>query len=83
MPEGVRTLAAPYLTVDGDGTLNRRRASDTVLVAAGGELRDEPTRLLLVSRGWMAGNALTHEVQAVYDVTMDRLALVHWRERSR
>jgi len=74
--------AAPYLTVDGDGTINQAMASDTVLAAAFGELRDAPSRLVLVSRGWMRDHPLTHEIQAVYAIASDRLVLVHWRERT-
>ncbi|MBK8247725.1 MAG: general secretion pathway protein GspK [Gemmatimonadetes bacterium] len=81
----VRALerAAPYLTVDGDGTVNRRAASDTVLRVAFGEARDEPSRLVVISRGWMSGSPLTHEVQAVYAISAGTLVLTHWRERVR
>jgi len=41
-----------------------------------------PTRLLIVSRGWVAGNPLTHEIQAVYGVAGNRLFLLAWRERD-
>lgn len=75
-------LAAPYLTVDGDGTINRTAASSEVLSVAGGELHDEPSRLVIVSRGWEAGHPYTHEVQAVYAITGRHLVLVQWRERS-
>ncbi|HNV73235.1 MAG TPA: type II secretion system protein GspK [Gemmatimonadaceae bacterium] len=75
-------LSAPYLTVDGDGTINRAAASDTVMAAAFGELRDAPARLVVISRGWMRGHPLTHEIQGVYAVASDRLVLVHWRERT-
>lgn len=78
----VLQLAAPYLTVDGDGTVNRAAASDTVLSAAFGELRDAPSRLVVVARGWMRGHPLTHEIQGVYAVASDRLVLVYWRERT-
>jgi general secretion pathway protein K len=81
--DGLLRSAAPYLTVDGDGTVNRMTASDTVLTVAAGELRDEPSRILIVSRGWMNGHPLTHEIQAVYAVSREELALVHWRERGR
>lgn len=74
--------AAPYLTVDGDGTINQATASDTVLAAAFGELRDAPSRLVVVARGWMRDHPLTHEIQAVYAIASDRLVLVHWRERT-
>ena len=82
VPDAVLARAAPYLTVDGDGVINSRTASDTVLVAAGGELRDEPSRLLLISRGWVSGHPLTSEIQAVYAITGNRLVFSHWRERS-
>lgn len=82
VPDAVLTRAAPYLTVDGDGAINGRTASDTVRIAATGELRDEPSRLLLVSRGWVSGHPLTHEIQAVYAITGNRLVFSHWRERS-
>jgi general secretion pathway protein K len=74
--------AAPYLTVDGDGTINRVTASDTVRAAAGGELRDEPSRILIVSRGWQNGHPLTHEIQGVYGLAGNRLVLMRWRERD-
>lgn len=81
VPGDVLERAAPYLTVDGDGVINQRTASDTVLVAATGELRDEPGRLLLVSRGWVSGQPLTIEIQAVYSISGNRLVFSHWRER--
>lgn len=74
---------APMLTVDGTGTVNRRAAPPAVLAAAAGSLVDHPTRLLLVSRGWMQGHPLTREIEAVYDVASDGLRLVRWRERER
>lgn len=82
VPDEVLQRAAPYLTVDGDGVINARTASDTVLVAAAGELREEPSRLLLVSRGWLSGHPLTCEIQAVYAITGNRLVFSHWRERT-
>jgi general secretion pathway protein K len=82
VPDAILTRAAQYLTVDGDGVINSRTASDTVLVAATGELRDEPSRLLLISRGWVSGHPLTCEIQAVYAITGNRLVFSHWRERS-
>jgi general secretion pathway protein K len=82
VPESVLARAVPYLTVDGDGVINSRTASDTVRVAATGELRDEPSRLLLISRGWVSGHPLTSEIQAVYAITGNRLVFSHWRERS-
>ncbi len=75
--------AAPYVTVDGDGTTNRTTASAAVLRAASGALVDSPNRLLLVGRGWLEGSSLTHEIQAVYAVQGNDLDLVRWRERTR
>ena len=82
VPDPVLASAAPYLTVDGDGVINRRTASDTVLAAASGEVHDEPSRLLFISRGWQGGHPLSHEIQAVYALSGNRLVLVHWRERD-
>jgi type II secretory pathway component PulK len=80
-PAALAERAVPFLTVDGDGTLSRATASDTVLAAAGGELRDEPSRILVVSRGWLDGHPLSHEIQAVYAVVGPELTLIRWRER--
>jgi type II secretory pathway component PulK len=81
-PDLVRR-AAGSLTVDGDGTINRATASDTVLAVAAGELRDEPSRILVTARGWQNGHALTHEIEAVYAVAGNELTLIRWRERDR
>ncbi len=81
LSERVLQQAAPFLTVDGDGTINQRSASPLVRAVAGGELRDEPSRLIVVARGWQAGHPLTHEIQAVFSITGNRLVLAHWRER--
>lgn len=81
VPAGLAERAAPFLTVDGDGTINRATASETVLSAAAGELRDEPSRILVVSRGWLDGHPLSHEIQAVYALVGRELTLVRWRER--
>ncbi|MEO7964831.1 MAG: hypothetical protein ABIT38_13090 [Gemmatimonadaceae bacterium] len=83
LDDRVLQLAAAYLTVDGDGTINRAVASDTVMDAAFGEIRDAPTRLVVISRGWESGHALTHEIQGVFAISNDRLVLVQWRERTR
>jgi type II secretory pathway component PulK len=74
---------AAYLTVDGDGVIDRRHAPAPVLRAASGSLVDAPTRLLIVSRGWERDQPLTREIQAVYAVEQDHLALVRWREQRR
>lgn len=41
-----------------------------------------PTRLLLTSRGRLAGHPLTHEIQATYAVLGSALVLQSWRERD-
>jgi type II secretory pathway component PulK len=82
VPPELARAAAPVLTVDGDGRVNRVLAPPVVRAAARGELTDAPTRLLLVSRGWLVGSPLTHEIQAVYAVDGERLAFVRWRERD-
>jgi len=76
------TRAAAYLTADGDGTINRATASDTVLAAARGELRDEPSRLIVISRGWRDGHPLTYEIHAVYAIAGTQLTLVRWSEKQ-
>lgn len=74
---------SPYLTVDGDGNVNRRAAPPQVIAAASGSLVDRPSRILIISRGWMRGGAITREIEAVYDVAADGLRLVRWREQER
>ncbi|MCC6241337.1 MAG: general secretion pathway protein GspK [Gemmatimonadaceae bacterium] len=73
---------APLLTVDGNGTVNRRRAAREVIAAASGSLVDAPSRLLIIARGWQRGHALSRQIEAVYDVADDGLRLVRWRERE-
>lgn len=75
--------AAPYLTIDGDGTVHATRAPQVVRDAAFGDLTRAPTRLVIVARGWRSGHPLTHEVQAVYAISNGTLAPVSWRERDR
>jgi general secretion pathway protein K len=82
VPERLAIRAAPYLTVDGDGRIDRATASDTVLSAAAGSLVDEPTRILVISRGWQNGWPLTHEIQATYAIEQNSLVLVRWQERD-
>lgn len=74
---------ATLLTVDGDGNVNRSAAPRSVLAAASGSLVDRPTRLLVISRGWMRGSSLTRQIEAVYDLSGDELRLVRWREHER
>ena len=80
---GVLARVAEQLTVDGDGRIDRRHASRTVLAAASGSLVDAPTRVLVISRGWAQESPLTREIQAVYAVEGNELRLVRWRERNR
>ena len=74
--------AAQWLTVDGDGQVNRATASPMVLGVARGSLIDEPSRVMLIARGWQRGHPLTHEIQAVYAIQGNQLAFVRWRERD-
>jgi type II secretory pathway component PulK len=74
---------APLLTVDGDGTVDRRHADPRVRRAASGSLTDAPTRVLVISRGWQAAALLTREIQAVYAIEGNELRLVTWREQHR
>ena len=52
------------------------------MVAAGGSVQDEPSRVIVVSRGWLRGHSLTHEIQAVYAIAGNQLTLVRWTERD-
>ncbi len=80
VPVPILEKAIHGLTVDGDGTINERTATREVLMAATGELRQEPSRILIVSRGWMGGHPMTHEVQAVFRIEGNRLVLIRQRE---
>lgn len=74
---------AELITVDGDGTIDRRQAPAPVLAAASGSLSDRPTRVVIIARGWQRGASLTREIQAVFAVQDAELRLVRWREVSR
>lgn len=74
---------ATMLTVDGDGHIDRLAASAAVRAAASGSLVDEPTRVLIVSRGARIGHPAAREIQAVYAIEANELRLVTWRERDR
>jgi general secretion pathway protein K len=88
-----RVLAAvPGIGPAAAATLVRRRESGEVLsstdgvrsrTADGPLLTVLPTRLMLVSRGWQAGQPLTHEIDAVYVVLGQSLVLESWEERDR
>lgn len=85
LPEvGGKLIAAtaPWLTVDGDGQVNRNTAPAVVLGVARGSLIEEPARVMFIARGWQRGHPLTHEVQAVYAIQGNQLAFVRWRERD-
>jgi len=42
-----------------------------------------PSRLMIVSRGWINGSPTAHEIQAVYVIVGTRLTLQSWEERDR
>jgi general secretion pathway protein K len=73
---------APFVTVDGDGSVNRVTASPPVQAVASGSLTGTPTRMVLIARGWHVGHPLTHEITAVFDVTTPEPRVIHWRERD-
>lgn len=73
---------APLVTVDGDGVINRVTAPPAVLTVASGSVVTQPTRLVLIARGWRVGHPLTHEITAVVDVTGATPRLITWRERD-
>jgi general secretion pathway protein K len=73
---------APFVTVDGDGSINRVTASAPVQSVATGSMINAPTRMVLVARGWRIGHPLTHEITAVFDVTTPEPRVISWRERD-
>jgi general secretion pathway protein K len=42
-----------------------------------------PTRILIVSRGWVTGSPASHEIQAVYMLVGRTMTLQNWEERDR
>lgn len=82
MHEALLERVVPHLTVDGDGQVNVETAAPAVRAVAGGAVVRAPSRVLVVSRGWREGHALTREIQVVYDLSAGRPALVRWRERD-
>jgi general secretion pathway protein K len=42
-----------------------------------------PSRVMIVSRGWLNGSPTAHEIQAVYVIVGTRLTLQSWEERDR
>jgi hypothetical protein len=75
--------ASADLTVDGDGQVHLPSASAAVRAALGRAGAAEPTRVLVLARGWHVGHPTTHEVQAVYQLEGAQLTFVRWRERDR
>jgi general secretion pathway protein K len=85
-PDGARTVIAWRGSGDVFGSIadvfgafQRARLSESIPMWT---LATTPTRLLIVSRGWEVGRALTHEVQAVYDLSGAQLTLRAWTERD-
>lgn len=86
-PAGARTLVARRT---GSGLFTTLAEVQSLLGRGGGRsaalpipgLTVAPSRLLLVSRGWVPGHPLTHEIQAGYAVVGQRLRLQSWRERD-
>lgn len=81
-PTGARTLMSrrknsPFTSTYEVQSLLRRGRGQAIP-----HLGVTPKRLLLVSRGWMPGHPLTHEIQAVYTLVSRRLQLRSWRERD-
>jgi general secretion pathway protein K len=68
------SLAEVYSLLGGEGG-----RSGAVSIAG---LTVAPSRLLLVTRGWMPGHPLTHEIQAGYAMVGPSLVLQSWRERD-
>jgi len=96
-PESVLAALPGLGRAGAHNLVSRRRAGDVFTSAVAvyhlfqvsgdtpfplGRLATEPTRLLVSSRGWFQGHALTHEIQAVYEVTGRRIILRGWRERD-
>lgn len=81
---GARTLIARR--AGGEPFASADAVRDLLLTAGAGaafaRLAVAPSRLLVVSRGWLAGHPLTHEIQAVYGVAGTRLYLMSWQERD-
>lgn len=71
--EGVFTSLSEVLEVLGGGA-----AGASALL----ELDVVPTRILVISRGWQPGRPLTHEIQAVFELSGANLRLAGWRERD-
>lgn len=72
--------ALPYLTLDGDGYINRNTASDTVMAAAAGALSEEPSRIVIRSHATARADRKQHEIKAVYGIVGEKLALMRWEE---
>lgn len=84
VPEDVASAVAPFVTVWGDGSVDTTAAPEPVRAAlsSSAALVSAPTRVLIVSRGWLNGFPLTHEIQAVYAIGAGTPQLVAWQERD-
>jgi general secretion pathway protein K len=87
-PTGARAIVARrkrtglFTSVSEVQTLLGRRHGGSSDASPVQRLAVAPSRLLLVSRGWMPGNPLTHEIEAAYAVVGRQLRLQSWRERD-
>jgi general secretion pathway protein K len=80
--QGRRRASGPFTSIaEVQAFLGKRHGGTTSAVPLTG-IAVAPTRLLLVSRGWMVGHPLTHEIQAAYAVVGNQLRLQSWRERD-
>jgi len=77
-----RRSAGPFTSIaDVQSFLGRRHGGSAAAAPVPG-LMVSPARVLLVSRGWLEGHPLTHEIQAAYAVVGQQLRLQSWRERD-
>ncbi len=81
-PAGARSI----ISRRGAGLLSSVAEVQALLGAAAtrslSSLTVAPTRLLLTSRGRLAGHPLIHEIQATYAISGSELVLQSWRERD-
>jgi general secretion pathway protein K len=87
-PNGARAIVARrkrtglFTSVSEVQTILGRRHGGPSDAAPVQRLAVAPSRLLLISRGWLPGNPLTHEIEAAYAVVGRQLRLQSWRERD-
>jgi hypothetical protein len=87
-PEKARALAARRDGGGGGGfssvdDFRPTPGSQDVVPVEGTLLAITPTHVMVVSRGWLRGSPLTHEIQATYLVFGGKLTLRSWEERDR